>query len=113
MQQFQGQACARALQQRSGASGSAEFFPLDVTSAGDRARLATYMEAHPALGHEKEGVPDLVINNAGVCIRQDSAGAYEASLAVNTWGPVRLLTEACLPRMRRRGYAITSEEMGE
>jgi NAD(P)-dependent dehydrogenase (short-subunit alcohol dehydrogenase family) len=66
-------------------------------------------------------VPDLVINNAGVCIRQgeeegdgDHEGegeaanarraAYEQSLAVNTWGPVRLLTEVCLPRMRRRGY---------
>lgn len=83
-----------------------------MTSAGDRARLATYMEAHPALSHEKGGVPDLVINNAGVCIRQhDGEGegkeAYEKSLAVNTWGPVRLLAEACLPRMRRRGCGCT------
>lgn len=94
-----------------------------MTSAAQRGRLAAFLLEHPLLSHEKCGAPDLWINNAGVCIRQGeenddgdgdgdgSSGdtnarraAYEESLAVNTWGPVRLLTEACLPRMRRRGY---------
>lgn len=93
-----------------------------MTSAAHRSRLAAFLEGHPALTHEKCGVPDLMINNAGVCIRQGEEEAewdgegddegegnarravYEQSLAVNTWGPVRLLTEVCLPRMRRRGY---------
>lgn len=95
---------------------------MDVTSAAQRGRVAAFLLEHPLLGHEKGGAPDLWVNNAGVCIRQveedddgdggdDNDGdtnarraAYEESHAVNTWGPVRLLTEACLPRMRRRGY---------
>lgn len=92
---------------------------MDVTSAAQRDQLAAFLLLHPLLSHEKCGVPDLWINNAGVCIRQekeeeeeedDDGGdtnarraAYEESLAVNTWGPVRLLTAVCLPRMRRRG----------
>jgi len=76
-----------------------------VTDAEQRGRLAAFLAGHPALSHEKHGVPDLVVNNAGVCIRSEDGddGAFEASLAVNAWGPVKLLTEACLPRMRRRG----------
>ena len=90
---WQGSRHARSIRQE---GGSAEFLRLDVTRESDTRELVEYVEAH------HRGAPDLLINNAGVCLRgQPTPQAYRTTLQVNTWAPLRLL-EAFLPRMVTR-----------
>lgn len=94
---------------------SIEFVPLDVTDPQQLQDLGEYLKTHEGLLNlDKHGIPDLVINNAGVCIKEEEQEGgmsgqalqqiYETVLNVNAWGPVRLVEDLCLPRMRQRGY---------
>lgn len=104
----EGRARTREIQQRHGRE-RCEFFRLDVTDPRDVQALLTYMGKDEEL---REGVPNLIINNAGMCIREEGKmgkgreEVYRKTLDVNVWGPLALM-EACLPRMRVRGYVLS------
>lgn len=88
-----------------------EALPLDVADSGSVAEFARRIADQPV---------DILINNAGVIGPLQSAvepmdfPAFEATLAVNTLGPLRV-TQALLGNLRRAAsakVAIISSQMG-
>lgn len=81
--------------------GSAHPMPCDLTDPDQVTKLAAGVL-------EQFGTPDIVINNAGRSIRRtafdavDRAHDYERTMAVNYFGPVRLIL-ALLPALREAG----------
>ncbi len=99
----EGQARVQAIQRRHGPN-RCEFVRVDMGQPADIQALLAHLRQDETL---RDGVPHVVINNAGVCIKDEGNGVdasvlYRQTLAVNTWGPVALM-EACLPTMQARG----------
>ena len=83
-----------------GAGGRAEFFVADVTSEQDVAVAAAAVQ-------EKLGPVDIVINNAGTNLRKnlvDFSLAEFRSVIDSSLISTFLVSRACLPHMRGRGY---------
>lgn len=83
------------------AGGTAQPLTADLADPESAAALAATILA-------EHGVPDILVNNAGRSIRRsvihtvDRFHDYERTMAVNYFGPVRLIT-ALLPAMLERG----------
>jgi len=83
-----------------GAGGRAEFFIADVTNEQDVAAASTAV-------NEKLGPVDIVINNAGTNLRKnlvDFSLAEFRSVIDSSLISTFLVSRACLPHMRGRGY---------
>jgi NAD(P)-dependent dehydrogenase (short-subunit alcohol dehydrogenase family) len=83
-----------------GAGGRAEFFIADVTNEQDVAAASTAVK-------EKLGPVDIVINNAGTNLRKnlvDFSLAEFRSVIDSSLISTFLVSRACLPHMRGRGY---------
>ncbi len=83
-----------------GSGGKAEFFVADVTSEQDVAAAAQAVK-------EKLGPVDILVNNAGTNIRKnvvDFTLAEFRSVIDSSLISTFLLSRACVPHMRGRGY---------
>ncbi|MBM7118582.1 SDR family NAD(P)-dependent oxidoreductase [Archangium primigenium] len=91
---------ARARDELERAGGEVLALPCDVT---DRVQV----EALVARVHERFGVVDVLVNNAGIIqvgpLESMTEEDFEEAMNVHFWGPL-YMTLAVLPEMKRRGW---------
>lgn len=106
----EGQARVADIQRRHG-QNRCEFMALDVSEPKSIKAFVDQMKRNEEM---RGGVPHVLINNAGICVRDEDAaaavegsggreGVYRSVFDINTWAPVALM-EACLPGMCKHGF---------